>query len=247
MEKLKLNIKTLLIITAAVFLLFIISIYLKTTVINLELFKDSNQPEAEMMLMEKDKKNENLTKVEKPEEKKEKIEKIVLLEEITDPFKSTQKPEASRLNVPNDKSENNNLNLHENQDLILLEKNIISKKITGSENQFKQKAKNKAETFSESLQIEKEDAAENEKGKKAKTAALNRINKIKLPFELLGIIRNKSNAAALFLYQGQNILKNEKDKIDLFKIKKINNKEVILTYQKEELRLQLWEAKENEN
>lgn len=64
---------------------------------------------------------------------------------------------------------------------------------------------------------------------------------LKLDFKLLGIIKNKKQAAALFLYQGKTILKKEKDKISSFEIKNINKKEVILFYQEKEIKLNLWE------
>jgi hypothetical protein len=39
-----------------------------------------------------------------------------------------------------------------------------------------------------------------------------------------------NNSSALFRYQGKNVLKEEKDKIDIFKIEKINKKEIFQLY-----------------
>lgn len=243
MKKISLNKKTYLITAAAFFLLLIISIYFKTTATNpVQIFNKSEQSRSELLLTEKDKEkkaaaeaeNKSLEKNKNSAEKEAEIENIALVEEIKDPFTAAQKQEENGLPQVINKSRN--------QDLILLEKNIIAETIIGAENQAAQKAEAKADT----VQIKKETAAEDKKESKGAAAAAN-LNNIKFPFKLLGIIKNRTNASALLLYQGQNILKKEKDKIDLFQIKKINQKEIILTYQDEEYKLQLWEAEKNEN
>jgi len=73
------------------------------------------------------------------------------------------------------------------------------------------------------------------------------LQKIKLPFKLLGIIKNENSASALFLYQGKNILKQEKDKIDIFKIEAIKKQEITISYQNETIKISLWKEEVNEN
>ncbi|MFW5736091.1 MAG: hypothetical protein ACOCXB_01910 [Halanaerobium sp.] len=244
MKKISLNKKTYLITAAAVFLILIISIYLKTTATNpVQIFNKGNQSAAEVLPSEKDNENENQAGAENKSLKKNQnsakqeteIENIALVEQIKDPFTAARKQKKTK------RAEVINKNT-KSKDLILLEKNIIAETITGTENQADQKKEAEADT----VQIKKEAAARDEKENDGAAAESN-LNNIKLPFKLLGIIKNSRNASALFLYQGQNILKKEKDKIDLFQIKKINKNEIVLTYQKEELKLQVWEDEENEN
>lgn len=243
MKKITLNKKTYLITAAAVFLILIISIYLKTTATNpVQIFNEADQSAAEVLLTEKNKEDETAAEAEKKSLKKNQnsvkkeaeIENIALVEEIKDPFTAARKQKETKLPQVSNKSS-------KNQDLILLEKNIIAESLIAAENHADQKNEAEADT----VQIKKETAADEKESGGA--AAESNLNNIKLPFKLLGIIKNRSSASALFLYQGQNIIKKEKDKIDLFQIKKINKKEIVLTYQKEELKLQLWEVEENEN
>ena len=113
------------------------------------------------------------------------------------------------------------------KDLIYLEKNIIADNTAA-------KSKIKAETKSENIT-------------KTKIKAEKSIKEFRLPFKLLGIIKNADNSSALFLYQGQNILKKEKEKIDIFKVEEINNKNLIISCQDQRRKIHLWEEKNNEN
>jgi hypothetical protein len=72
------------------------------------------------------------------------------------------------------------------------------------------------------------------------------IDRLQLPFKLLGIIRQNNNSAVLFLYQGQTVVKSENDKIGQFTIKEIQNKEIIISYQQAERVIKLWEDRKNE-
>lgn len=70
------------------------------------------------------------------------------------------------------------------------------------------------------------------------------FKELKLPFELLGIIKNKNNSAALILYQGKKVLKKESEMIDIFMIEKIFNKSLIISYQNQQKKLKLWEEQD---
>ncbi|MGM0500066.1 MAG: hypothetical protein ACQERL_07675, partial [Bacillota bacterium] len=129
--------------------------------------------------------------------------------------------------------EDKSFNKDYNQDLLFLEKNIIAEKLEPIDKSGVEALKPKKET----------DAAENSDQKE-----YNKFDKsIKLPFKLLGIIKNKDNSAALFLYQGQNISRKENETIDIFKIEEINNKNISLTYQNQRRVIKLWEEEGNEN
>lgn len=85
----------------------------------------------------------------------------------------------------------------------------------------------------------------NDKLNESNDLSLKMKKKPNLDFKLIGIIKNKKQAAALFLYQGQTILKKEEEEIGSFQIKNINKKEVILNYHEQEIKLNLWEDLKN--
>ena len=257
MKNIILNKKIILIILSLLLLLIVLSNYSKTTEVALitnifskeeanssadKLFfaqKDLNKKEAE--IKEKNTAPKTVPKKENKSEAAE-IKTIVLIDEIKDPFKiKKNKSEANsneerkeKINNTNNKNDllkvdrvDEELNLDKN--LIFLEKNIIAETLAPVSAASKVLAVNKDnQNFDKDLNA-------NSKNKNLKN--------IKVPFKLLGIIKQQEKASALFLYQGQNILKREKDKIDLFKIEEIKNKEIILSYQGQKKRLKLWEVK----
>lgn len=243
MKKIDFNKKKILIILTAILFLIILSNYIKTAEIPfLKLFNEDESPSDELFFNEngvEDKieaVNDEQKTVPKKTEKiiksnidvkneKEKGENIILISEIKDPFaaKDQGKPTSEQLSLI---SKGN-----KSEELIYLENNIIAEKL-------KIKNKNEAE-LTENQKIE------SEKKKRKKDRQL--IPKINLPFELLGIIKNETNAAALFLYQGQKILKKEKEKIDIFKIETIKNQEINISYQNETIKIYLWKGETNEN
>lgn len=177
-------------------------------------------------------KENNLNRKENLEKSKDKktltVEKIALISEIQDPFKKKNDKSSKR-----EKKQNNSL--------VLLEENII-------ENDLKKAVKIKSEQSKKQENIittksikTKKNKNENQKEKQLKT-----IKNINFPFKMIGIIKNKNEAAVLFLYQGEKIVKKEDQKIDLFKIEEINNKNIVLSYKKQKRILKLWEDS-NEN
>jgi len=243
MKKIVLNKKIILIILTVILLLIIISNYIKTAGISfLELFNEVESPSDELFFNTK--KIEDKNKIVNDEQKikskkaekntksnvevkteKEESENIVLISEIKDPF-AVKAQKKSTSEQPVLISDNN-----KSKKLVYLENNIIAESL-------EIKNKNKAD-LAENKKIE------SEKKKRKKDGQF--IKKINLPFELLGIIKNETNAAALFLYQGQNVLKKEKDKIDIFKIENIKNKEINISYQNEIIKIYLWKGETNEN
>jgi hypothetical protein len=172
-----------------------------------------------------DKNSKNKAKAEAKTVKNDKIESIVLISEIKDPFN----PKENKEKVIN---EDKFLNKAYNQDLLFLEKNIIAEKLEPIDKSGVKALKQKKEIY----------AAENYDQKE-----YNKFDKnINLPFKLLGIIKNKDNSTALFLYQGQNISRKENEKIDIYKIEEINNQNISLTYQTQRRIIKLWEGEGNE-
>lgn len=219
MKKVYFTKKIVLIILTVILLLLLLSNYIKTTDKNTtNIFKDREKSLDEKLFSEKDdhkaSKNKAHDLLDKNSNKKEKqkIENIALIEELKDPFELNEKTTA--------KTTANENQLLSNQQLY-----------SNSENNAKIE-KNKV------LNLDKSESEENNKS----SAEPKFLNNIQFPFELLGIIKNKNNSSALFLYQGKNVLKEETDEIDIFKIEKINKKEIILSFKDQKTRLHLWEA-----
>jgi len=251
MKKIVLNKKIILIVLTVILLVILVSNYIKTADHSLlELF-NKDKSSADELFFNKKKKGEEEEKVvqaknqQRKEEKmlkeskkqaagvKEKAEKkeiksIALISEIKDPFAISAQAETKAAKI-----ELNSKN-QQRKELIFLEKNIIAEKI-------KFKDKSAAELFqndkkNDSVKLDSEEKKQKEQ-----------LQKIKLPFKLLGIIKNENSASALFLYQGKNILKQEKDKIDIFKIEAIKKQEITISYQNETIKISLWKEEVNEN
>lgn len=239
MKKIFSNKKILLIVLSIVLLVILLSSYIRTKEIDLfnffgkqekkedqfffkenlrndEFKKSINQKESEKTA----KKDLELTKLSAENEKLDKIESIALISEIKDPFIQEKKVNTST-------SQNTD------QDLIFLEKNIVSKELKVSgQNENKNLLKSgKKQVDNDNLQEKKTQLDQN----------------IKIPFQLLGIIKNKDNSTVIFNYQGKKVLKKENEKIDLFVIEKINNNNISLVYKNKVKTLNLWEKVENEN
>lgn len=149
--------------------------------------------------------------------------KIIKIEDIKDPFQTKTASNSFK----------NNLNPNK---ALLLEKDLnIGGNLTG-EGLIIEKEINLKENKKSKLKKEKENEIEDKE----------RLNNLNLPFELLGIIKNKNNSAVILSYKNQNIIKNEKEKIDIFLIEKILNKSLIIKYKKQKREVKLWEA-QNEN
>ncbi|MFN2341349.1 MAG: hypothetical protein ABR547_08785 [Halanaerobium sp.] len=258
MKKIIKNKKLLLIFLTALFLLILLTGYLKTSKIELlAFFEQENELNSRELPLETDKKvnnskeaadqivhseastdSKNENKI-KPEEKEE-IEKIALIKEIKDPFQAVEKPKNKAENFEEESvSAAAELKIDLKKDLLYLEKNIIAEKLS-SETQ-------KSEIIEQSnIKLDKNEDIE-EKNQDQSLKNRESLEDIKLPFKLIGIIKNKENSSALLVYQGQTLLKKEKEKIDNFKIEKINNKDLLISSQGEQRRIHLWKEKYNEN
>lgn len=250
--------KYILIILTVVMLIIFLSNYSKPTEIALNLLFNQNnfksKTASKEIFFEADSKNglekevqqklefKHKNKSQKKVEKAGEVEKIALVKDIKDPFKSKQKnSRAAKDNSAEELLPNRSL-----EDLILLEKNITSSEmIVQNQNGFSDflNSPSAEEINKKSISTDSNDKSID----KRNSNSINSLKKKNLPFKLLGIIKNKNNSSALFRYQGQTLLKKEKEKIDIFKIKKINNKNLVITYQNEEKTLQLWKEKNNEN
>lgn len=242
MKKIFSNKKMILIILIIILTIILLSNYIKTAEISLFDFfaKEPNSKESlffknedKANIIDRANKSDTALKNEaKAEVKKDKVESIALISEIKDPFNPKRNTENKK-NKENIIKEDKSFNKDYNQDLLFLEKNIIAEKLEPIDKSGVEALKPKKET----------DAAENSDQKE-----YNKFDKsIKLPFELLGIIKNKDNSTALFLYKGQNISRKENETIDIFKIEEINNKNISLTYQNQRRVIKLWEEEGNEN
>ncbi|SIQ11572.1 hypothetical protein [Halanaerobium kushneri] len=173
---------------------------------------------------------EKINEVKNETQLKTKIKEIALISEIKDPFKSVNSSQNSKkralksINKPDQLSESNNKENY-NPKLIDLEKNIIADDL------------NNHSSKDNKLQVKNNNSNEAKK--------IN-IERVKLPFKLLGIIRKGTKSTALFLYRGQTVTKKENDKIGRFTIKKINNNKLTISYQKAERMINLWEVEGNE-
>lgn len=172
--------------------------------------------------------------------KKTKIESITLIKEIKDPFKTAQMISETAEEKDKKKLENE---MNKTEELIFLEKNITA------ENLIPQTKNSKKMTESEKQALNKlaPPVPEDKEKEEIMTTSSQRLENIRLPFKLLGIIKNKTSSSALFLYQNQTLLKKEKENIDVFRIEKINNNNLTISYQKEERIIYLWKEKNNEN
>jgi|GEM_PF-1145589 len=253
MKKIIKNKKLLLIFLTAILLLILFSNYIKTNEIELKtLFDQENKAGKKELLLEADKKvndqesaadqiiaaevstgNKNENKV-----KTKEIEKIALVKEIKDPFQAKVEQTSKAGNFEEKSAIADKLKIDLKEDLIYLERNIISENISSSSQKSEEIMQSKIKSGAES---ELKENSKNESAKNRKS-----LQNIKLPFKLMGIIKNKDNSSALFFYRGQTLLKREEEKIDIFKIEKINNKNLLISYQEKERRLNLWEEKSNE-
>jgi len=222
MKEILKNKKLILIILSLVLLFILFSAYIKTRETDLAILAEENfQQEAPTKKKEK---------LKTKEEAENKIESIALIKEIKDPFQKDAQKNKNEASSAEKTVKTKQLKINKKNELIYLEKNIIAEKIID-------KRKLSPGSNDSKFELTKNSAA----------PVKQQFKNIRLPFKLLGIIKNKSNSSALFLYQGKHILKKEKDKIDIFEIDKINNKNIILSYQNQKRSLHLWEGEINEN
>lgn len=215
MKKVYFTKKIVLIILTVILLLLLLSNYIKTTDKNTtNIFKDREKSLDEKLFSEKDDHKASKNKAHDLLDKNSNKKEKQKIENIA-LIEELKDPFAA-----NEKATANGNQLLSNQQLY-----------SNSENNDKIE-KNKV------LNLDKSESEENNKS----SAEPKFSNNIQFPFELLGIIKNKNNSSALFLYQGKNVLKEETDEIDIFKIEKINKKEIILSFKDQKTRLHLWEA-----
>lgn len=239
--------KNILIILSLILFLILFFNYLKTIEttdhkLSEEKIISNKGPVDQKKIDQKDKKDKKEKEIEEKEIEEKEIESIALIKEIKDPFRAEAALKDKAEKVEENLSASKKINLNSKNDLIYLEKNIIADNLidkthnSGSANDSKLNLKQKSA------------AAEKQAANNTNEAAVNKnLKNIRLPFKLLGIIKNRDKSSALFFYQGKNLLKKEKEKIDIFKIEKINNKDLIISYQNQRKKLHLWEEKNNEN
>lgn len=225
MKKIILNKKLVLIILIIILFIILLTNYIKKTDFSLAFLSNKQEKTADEILFKKEKNQSAVEKTdaEVPVEKSNGIENIALISEIKDPFSQNENKKAKT-------KENESFTNNTNQKLLVLEKDIVSEKIKSISN-------DKAEALN---QNQEQNAELKEKNIKVSP-------KMKIPFKLLGIVKNDHNSAALFLYQGRNVLKKENEKIDLFKIQKIDNKSIKLSYQNKIKTITIWEEDKIEN
>jgi len=249
MKKILKNKKLLLTVLSVVLLLILFTKYIKTREVNFDLiFEPEDTINQKEIFFENDKKNngsqsgekdkgkEKIKIESKKNQKKEteaEIESIALIRDIKDPFQ--EKADNFKLKAAEAEKQNANTK----NKLIYLEKNIIAENII---------SKNKeADIDNDSIiELDKKSLLETKNGRHESNTSERQFKNIKLPFKLLGIIKNRDNSSALFLYQGQNILKKEKENIDIFKIEEINNNNLVLSCENHKRQLYLWEGNNDE-
>ncbi|MFW5736087.1 MAG: hypothetical protein ACOCXB_01890 [Halanaerobium sp.] len=231
-----------------VLIIIVFSAYLKSSDFKLsELYQTPEQSENELVFNQEEKesnqKNQKAVDIEKNKvDSKNEIKELALISEIKDPFKadlessSRKNPKKKeRAKLENEKIKKK---IESDQKLLFLEKNIIAEKLL----------KNKtAEIDLQTAETAADDSIKNKKREKSQPKKRDNLKMPGLSFKLMGIIKNKDCSSALFLYQGQTIIKKEKDSIGGFLIKEIKNKEIIISYQQAEQTVYLWEDKKNEN
>lgn len=253
MKKILENKKIVLLIT--LLLLLIVTGYIKTSEIKLDqIYQNEVQTENELLFdteraeEEKDKKTEKSSPARKigsesaykKSDKKLKISKIALISEIKDPFKSSSDFNSSQKETAAGKELDLKSKKDYHRELIDLEKSIMANSLieatSAEEKTNEQRSSKKSELNNKKSRTDKSTTAEGID-----------LSKVKLPFKLLGIIKNGSSSAALFQHQGRKIVKKERDKIGSFKIQEIKNKEIVISYQKAKRIINLWEEEKNEN
>lgn len=201
---------------------------------------DQNFVDEKLNRGSRDELNESLKKEDlsslqnlKKEEAESKIIKIASLKDIKSPF-----ADKGQLQEKNDLYLSTAEESYLENSSLILERNIIAEEIIQSDKRTEINSNNsEAAEKVENNRGEKADI----KAAEAETKLLN-LNNIELPFELIGIVKNKDNASALISYQGGKYLKREKEKIDIFEIKEIEKKKIIISWQDQERELRLWEA-----
>lgn len=145
------------------------------------------------------------------------FEKIVTIEEIRDPFFSSQNREKQ--------------NLAEEEALIYSENELKAGNEVNHKEFYKDDEKDHPALRNESTKI-------NLKRK---------IIEIEIPFSLLGIIKNKNTSAALLSYQGKVIKKSEGENIENFQIEKIKKEMIVLAYDDFKYNQYIWRHDEIED
>lgn len=238
--------KTVLFLLLIIFFLLSFSNYIKTDDNPLaQFFEEEKAEDAEadsnenLMLqnnikketkMEEENLNNELSLKEKAENnKQEKPKRIASIEEIKDPFYIEENENAQNIEL-----ENGILDLKLDGSLRVLEKDITAVEAVDikKEKSSKEKEEPSAATAASA-------GAGESKNNGAAAEKIN-LKKIELPFNLIGIVKSNNLASALFNYQGKTIIKNEKEKIDFFKIEKIDSKKVIISFEDQKFELKLW-------
>lgn len=237
----KLELKKIALLILVLLLLFILfSNYLKSS----ETKSSSVLPpsEAEKKLPELSKKKENTKNKTQAEseaitaKKKKKDEYFKAEEKVIDSVMDPFKAEKNLKNIKNNDDLNRSIflegDLNPTADLrgdgLIIEKENTLKSAEKNQNESEKNVKKNEEIKLKTKTV----PAEKEKTK--------RLQNLKLPFELIGIIKNQNNSAVIILYQGRKIIKKEKERIDLFLIEKIKNKSLIISYKKEKKEIKLW-------
>ena len=182
------------------------------------------------------KNREKNSKKSKNEEKE--IINIASIDEIKNPFKE-KKIKKTDNKLEKNKKENINYNRANNSQILYLEKNLIEKDFLNNNSlNLKDKKSNK----NDKLKREKTETKAQQKVIKKNTVKNNILN-TKLPFKLLGIIKNKNNSTALVYYQGKRMLIKENEFLNKLLIEEINNQSIIISYNEEKRKIKLWEEK----
>jgi hypothetical protein len=165
MKKIIKNKKLLLIFLTAILLLILFSNYIKTNEIELKtLFDQENKAGKKELLLEADKKvndqesaadqiiaaevsigNKNENKV-----KTKEIEKIALIKEIKDPFQAEVEQKSKAGNFEEKTAAADKLKINLKEDLIYLERNIISENISSSSQKSEEIIQSKIKSGAES-------------------------------------------------------------------------------------------------
>ena len=203
-----------------------------------EIAESKNREEYKIKKEDTKKQRGELTSNDKNKNDDSQIVKIAAVEEIKNPFSDHKRKD-------NDKSNNkeNIVKFDSQNNILALEKNIMTAELIKNNHQ---KDNNSTKLLENHKEIDKTDKNKSNPeeikiSNENKERVIN-LNKNNLVFELRGIIKNSNNSSALFFYQGENILKKENEKIDIFKIEKIMKNKVILGWQKKKIEIKLWEA-----
>ena len=245
MKKFNINKKLILFLLIILLGITIFFSYMKISGVNTKEFiyeeeknfeNNSNELKDNSVLKLNHKNREKNSKKSKNEEKE--IINIASIDEIKNPFKE-KKIKKTDNKLEKNKKENINYNRANNSQILYLEKNLIEKDFLNNNSlNLKDKKSNK----NDKLKREKTETKAQQKVIKKNTVKNNILN-TKLPFKLLGIIKNKNNSTALVYYQGKRMLIKENEFLNKLLIEEINNQSIIISYNEEKRKIKLWEEK----